>query len=199
MQTRRKKEGDEQMRTFASIKSGNLPIPVRHPLQRDALVLASLDPAVRSIEYLATAYTLSGATDVEVVVVDRDEGRLYLDVVEARDLRTITRELLVADAFREMDIRAWTLTEAEIHAEPRWSNAIAVWAYHGHPVHIGLRLQILGALREDGAITLGELLGRVRSDRDPTTAVMALACQDLLVLDLTATSIGPATHVRPRG
>ena len=47
-------------------------------------------------------------------------------------------------------------------------------------------------------MTLGELLSRVRSDRDPASGVMALACLDLIELDLASAPLGPATIVRLR-
>jgi len=171
-------------------------IPVRHPLLRDALVIASLDPTVRSIDYLPTARSSSGSTDVDAIVVERGAVRRFLDVIEARPRRSIARHLLVADALLEIGLLPWTMSEAEILGEPRWSNARTVWAYAGHAVPIGTRMQVVGALTDEGAMPLGDLLGRLRGDRDPAPAVMAMACMGLIELDLVAAPIGPATMVR---
>jgi hypothetical protein len=43
---------------------------------------------------------------------------------------------------------------------------------------------------------LGELLKCVRSDHDPAPAVMALACADLLHLDLVSRPLSPTTIAR---
>lgn len=82
--------------------------------------------------------------------------------------------------------------------EPRCTNARTVFEYAGRPVEIGLRLQILGTLTDDGAMPLGDLLNRLRSNRDPATAVMALACADLVELDLVSAPLGPQTIARLR-
>lgn len=184
---------------FSSAKCARTAIPVRHPLLRDALVLASLDPTVRSIEYLPTACWANAATDVDAIVVDRGDGRYHLDVIEARPRRSIARHIIVADALSELGLLPWSMSEAEILSEPRWSNARTVWAHADHPVPVGLRLQVLGALENEGAMTLGDLLSRLRSERDPAPAVMAMSCLGLIDLDLVAAPIGPATLVRHRG
>jgi len=195
----RRSERADQAGHFASHKSGNLAIPVRHPLLRDALVLASLDPTVRSIQYLPTARSANAATDVDAIVVDRGDGRYHLDVIEARPRRSIARHIIVADALSELGLLRWSMSEAEILSEPRWSNARTVWAHADHPVPVGLRLQVLGTLENEGAMTLGDLLSRLRSDRDPAPAVMAMSCLGMIDLDLAAAPIGPATLVRHRG
>jgi hypothetical protein len=66
------------------------------------------------------------------------------------------------------------------------------------PVGIEMRLRILTALRDDGPMTLGCLLKQLRGPRDPGAAVLALACSDLLELDLDTGPLGPATVVRCR-
>jgi hypothetical protein len=61
-----------------------------------------------------------------------------------------------------------------------------------------LWLQVLGALTDDGAMPLADLLNRLRSNRDPATAVMVLACADLIELDLVVAPLGPRTMMRLR-
>jgi hypothetical protein len=51
-------------------------------------------------------------------------------------------------------------------------------------------------LLDEGPMPLGELLKSIRSERDPAPAVMALACADLLYLDLGSQPLRPATIVR---
>ena len=179
-------------------KSNNTAIPWRHPLVKDALVLASLDPMVGSIEYLPTVPSLSVSTDVDAIVLERHDGRYHLDVIEARPRRSIARHIFVAEALSELGLRPWTISEAEVFSEPRWTNARAVWAHADHPVPVGLRIQVLGMLAEDGALPLADILGRLRCDRDPAPALMGMACGDLIELDLISGPIGPATQVRHR-
>jgi hypothetical protein len=61
-----------------------------------------------------------------------------------------------------------------------------------------MRMQILSVLQEDGPLQLGCLLQRVRAIQDPAPAVMALACSDLVELDLISRPLGPSTIVRSR-
>jgi hypothetical protein len=55
---------------------------------------------------------------------------------------------------------------------------------------------ILQMLLDEGPMPLGELLKSIRSERDPAPAVMALACSDLVYLDLVSQPLSPTTIVR---
>jgi hypothetical protein len=173
-------------------------IPARHPALRDALIQASLDPQVRSIGYVASAVIASQPIELDAVVVTRDDGRFVLDVVPCRRARNVEEERLTSIALAELGLAPIVLTEREIRREPRYANARLVWSYRHIPVSVGLRMCILQLLLDDGPMPLGEVLKSVRSDRDPTPAVMALACADLLVLDLVSQPLGPATIARSR-
>ncbi|WP_262048121.1 hypothetical protein [Bradyrhizobium sp. Bra78] len=159
---------------------------------------ASLDPAVRSIEYLPTIPTVPTTWDVDAIAIERDHGRYYLDLIEARPRRSIAQRLMVAHALLDLGLRPLVQTETDVMREPRCSNARTVFEYAGRPIDLGLRMQILGALTDDGAMPLGELLSRLRSHRDPVTTVMSLACHDLIELDLVSTPLGPHTMTRLR-
>jgi hypothetical protein len=67
-----------------------------------------------------------------------------------------------------------------------------------HAVGIGMRLRILKALAEDGPLPLSQLLAAIQGDRDPAPAVMAMACSNLVELDLTSGALGPSTLARSR-
>jgi hypothetical protein len=193
----KKSECVDQAGEFVSQKSGMLSIPVKHYLLRDALAQAALDPAVRAIEYLP-AISVSTAAKVDAVVLDRDDGRYHLDIVETRPRQSIARTLTTAQVLLDLGLRPYVRTKTDILREPHCTNARTVWAHADHPVPVGLRLQVLGTLTDDGAMRLGELLSRLRSDRDPVPPVMALACLNLIELDLTSAQLGPATIVRLR-
>jgi hypothetical protein len=173
-------------------------IPALHPLVRDALVQASLDPQVRALEFVPTAMVEAAQVALQAIVVVRDDGRFHLDVVDARRVRDIDEEGLALIALGRLGLVPLTLTAADIKREPRFANARAVWAYRLHPVGIEMRLRILTVLQEDGPLPLGCLLKRVRTVRDPAPAVMALACSDLIELELVSRPLGPATMVRSR-
>lgn len=187
-----------QVGRLVLVKCGGSVVPIRHHLMRDALVQAALDPAIRSIEYLPTIPTTPPKWDADAIVIERDGCRRHLDIVEARPPRPIAQRLMVAQALLDLGLRPLVRTESDIMREPRCANARTVFEYAGQPVDVGLRLQILGALTDDGAMPLGELVSRLRSYRDPAMAVMSLACSDIIELDLDATPLGPRTMTRLR-
>jgi hypothetical protein len=197
MHNGRRREHVGQEGHFVSQKSGMLPIRIRHHLLRDALAQAALDPAVRAIEYLQ-AIQVSMATKVDAIVLDRDDGRYHLQIPEARPRQSIARTLIVAQVLLDLGLRPHVRTEGDILREPHCTNARTVWAHADHPVPVGLRLQVLSTLTDDGAMPLGELLSRLRSERDPVPVVMALACLNLIELDLTSAPLGPGTVARLR-
>ncbi|WP_407180410.1 DNA-directed RNA polymerase subunit omega [Bradyrhizobium sp. STM 3562] len=182
---------------FTSAKTP-APVPARHPALSEALIQASLDPAVRSILHVPTAPAGTAQVDVDVIILGKDDGRYALDVVAARRIRDIDEEGLVQIALRELGLQQLVVTAEDLKQEPRRSNCRQVWAYRNWQVALPLRLRILKALADDGPIELDRLLEMIRSDRDPLMAIFALACADLLELDLTSGQIGPMTMVRSR-
>jgi hypothetical protein len=183
---------------FVSAKTAT-PIPVGHPARRDALIEASLDPQVRSIDYVASACIASERVELDAVLVQRADGRFLLDVIPARRIRDLGEERLAQIALAKLGLKPIVLTTEEIRREPRYANARLVWSYRDTPVSVGLRMRILQTLLDDGPMPLGELLKSIRSERDPVPALMALACADLLYLDLVSQPLRPATIVRYRG
>jgi hypothetical protein len=182
---------------FLSAKTSTA-IPARNPLVRDALVAASLDPAVRSIDYIASARVAAASVKLCAIVIFRDDGRYLLDVLEARPLREFDAEGLAQIALRDLGLTPLTITRADIKREPRYTNARLVWAYRMHPVGFAMRMRVLSVLQEDGPMAMGRLLSSIQADRDPSPAILALACSDLLELDLFTEPLGPSTIVRSR-
>jgi hypothetical protein len=182
---------------FVSAKTSTA-IPARHPLVRDALVQSSLDPQVRSLEFIQTATVEAAQVTLKAITIIRDDGRFYLDVVEARPVRDVETEGLALIALDRLGLARLTLTGADIKKEPRFANAKAVWFYRLHPVGISMRMKVLTLLHEDGPLPLGCLLKRIAAARDPAPAVMAMACSDLIEIDLVSRPLGPLTIVRSR-
>ncbi len=181
---------------FVSVKAA-APIPARHPALQDALIQASLDPAVRSIGYIATAAVASKQIDLCAIVVQRDEGRFFLDVVPARPIRDLEDEGLSLIALGELGLKPWIISGPDLLREPRCTNARYVWLYNRHRVSRETRRRILRALHKR-SMQLGELERHVRSDRDPSADVMALVCAGELELDLTSRPIQLTTIVKSR-
>ena len=182
---------------FISAKTSTA-IPARNHLVRDALVQASLDPAVRAIHYIASARVAASPVKLDAVVIVRDDGRYVLDIVEVRPLRDIDAEGLAQIALRDLGLTPLTISQADITRDPKFTNSKLVWSYRLYPVGISLRMQVLGILGEEGPMTLSRLLAAIRTDRDAGAAVMALACSDLIELDLVSRPLGPATIARCR-
>jgi len=182
---------------FLSAKTSTA-IPARRALVRDALVQASLDPAVRSIEFIPTARVGATPVELDAIVIHRDGGRFYLDVVAARPLRDLEDEGLVLIALQALGLAPLTRTTADIRREPRLANSRLVWSHRLHPVGIGRRRRILQVLGDDGPMALSRLLAAVPGETDPRPAVMALACCGLIELDLVSAPIGPQTRVWAR-
>lgn len=182
---------------FVSAKTSTA-VPTRNLLVRHALIEASLDATVRSIDFVASAQVAAAPVKLNAIVIVRDDGRYFLDVVEARPLRDIDTEGLIQIALRDLGLSALTVTRADIEREPRFTNARLVWSYALHPVGISMRMKVLNILHEDGPITLARLLSSIQADRDPSPAILAMACSDLLELDLITRPLGPATIARSR-
>lgn len=182
---------------FVSAKTAS-PVRARHPALRVALVQSSLDPAVRSISHVPSAVVASAPVELDAVVLTRDDGRFHLDCVPARRLRELDEEGLFQLALRDLGLGTLTMTADDLRREPLRSNRDLVWSYNGRPVPIDLRVRILQILVDDGPMALDRLLRSVVSAHDPAAAVLALACANLLELDLTSGPIGLSTTVRSR-
>jgi hypothetical protein len=183
--------------TFISAKC-TAPLRARHPALRAALVRETLDPATRRISHLASTTVAAAPVDLDAVVIERIDGLHYLDVVTARPVRSLDQERTFRSALQAHGVATRVVTAADLAAEPGRTNRDLVWSHHRRPIPVDLRLQILRLLVDDGPTTLDRLLTGVIG-RDPAAAVMALACNDLLELDLESGPLGPQTMVRARG
>lgn len=182
---------------FVSAKTTTA-IPVLSGLLHDALVEATLDVAVRKIGLVPPALGRQAPVDRRAIVIERDDGSFVLDVrPELSEVRGENADHAAAAA-RVLGVPLLTVTEADIRREPRFTNCRLVWDYRTQPVSIGLRLQILQVLGDDGPMPLRRLLPAIRSQADPAAAVLALACLALVDLDLLTAPIGPATVARVR-
>jgi hypothetical protein len=195
MQISRVAKSDTQF--FISAKTRTA-IPTTCGLVRDALVAASLDPIVRSIDFVPSTTVAATQVNLNAIVLVRDDGRYFLDVVPARPLRDVENEGLSLIAIEQFGLPSIVLTADDIRREPRYANSRLVWSYRLSRVGITLRMKILQTLLDDGPMTMASLLSTVRANQDPGPAVLALACSNLLELDLVSRPLGPLTIVRYR-
>jgi hypothetical protein len=173
-------------------------VPWTHELVRCALIQASLDPAVRTIDFIPTVAAYGKIIELEAIVFRGDAGRQMLDIPELRRLRDIDDEGLALLASDQLRLTMLTLTAADLRREPRASNASLVWTCRHTGVRASDRVRALQTLSEDGPMPLSRLSAEVRWSADPVAAVLALACLDLVELDLTSIPLGPETVVRRR-
>jgi hypothetical protein len=182
---------------FVSAKT-TVASPTPCSLVRDALIQATLDPQVCSIEFRAQARLAATQVALDAIVIARDDGWFYLDVVPARPVRDLDTEGMALIALAELGLMPITLTATDIRREPRFANSRLVWSYRLHPVGISMRMRVLQTLADDGPMSLSRLVFAVRSDRDPNPAILALACSGLIELDLVSRPLGPDTIARAR-
>jgi hypothetical protein len=187
----------ENLSDFISAKVKTA-IPVTHPAIREALIVLSLDPTVRSIDYVASAVVASEHINLGAIIVQRDNGRFLLDVVPGRPIRTIEDEGLVQIALSELAVKPWIISAKWLQREPRYSNALFVWLYNEHPVPREQRKHILRPLTRKEPVQLGQLEETLRFGHDPFYSIMSLACADRIELDLISHPIGRRTIVKSR-
>jgi hypothetical protein len=135
---------------------------------------------------------------VELITLVREGQPHFLDLVDARPILTPRLRGLRSTVVRERELRSLVVTATDILREPRFGNVRDVWRYADRTVPIGIRLQVLKTLTDEGPLPLTELLASVRSNVDPAPSVMALACCGLIELDLDDSPLGPSTLVRSR-
>lgn len=185
------------MPPFTGAKTSGLPIPVDSATAMQALIQASLDSAVEQIDFIASA-TVSGIeVPVRAIVLVRADGRWLLDLVDAEPAQDIDQAGLRLLAIERLGIPTLTATHADLAGEPRASNCALVWSCRGRQVDPDDRIRILHHLEQHPGSSLIEIAAIARLG-DGVASVFALACEDLVELDLVSTPVGPSTAVARR-
>jgi hypothetical protein len=169
-------------------------VPVDARLLRYALEEAALDPAVRAIHYRTGPTIECPPASLRGVVLDRTDGRYLLRVYETRPQRSNEEMIRFIYALECHGLQLLERDTSDVLREPLFTNVRAVWSYAGYHVSIRDRLRISLALA-DGPQTLLELEERARASCDIVAAVCALACLDLVSIDLGEDLLGPRTIV----
>lgn len=176
--------------------------PTRPSLIADFLAVCELDPEIEALQAPASAATfdLGGETmehvaDFEII---RDGAAFLVDIVTEEDL---TRHPLRAAAIHgsiAADGRPFAFeTAASIRAEPRFTTVRLIMACRRTVVTAGDRVRILHQLDETGTMRLVDCASAVMNSADGVAAVLALACEGLIAVDISH-PILPETPVRRR-
>jgi hypothetical protein len=194
------------VRGAASRRGATLAPAVPRPaLVADFLAVAALDPAVERLRAAPAPVRLTlGDTTVEHAADFEqwrtDEPGLLVDVVAEGDLgrhpfRTayVAGEPVVAEDGRRFVIES----AATLRAEPRISTVRLIMACRRTTVSAGDRVRILHHLDECGTGRLVECAAMAINAQDGVAAVLALAVEGLVAVDLSR-PILPETPVRRR-
>ncbi len=183
-------------------RKGPAGTPTRDDLRADFVALCEIDPAVEALQapegpaiFAVGDETVEHLADFEIV---RDGVALLVDVVPDADLiRHPLRTALVGGAVAQDGRPLVVETTSSIRAEPRYTTVRLVHECRRTPVSAGDRVRILHHLSETGTAPLIECAGVVQNTRDGVAAVLALAVEGLLTVDIDR-PILPETPVRRR-
>lgn len=174
-------------------------IPTRDVLLRDAVIQAALDPAVQAIQF-GPLEVPDPLLAVGAIVIERDGQRLLLDhrSCETEWPNTVDEEGALLLAVENLGLKLVPLDPRVIRREPRFSNSREVWHYRQHDVALGDRLQIMHALAEHGPQSIMKLASRISPMVDVVGSICALACANIVELELVEKPLGWKTMVRER-
>lgn len=182
-------------------KRSSVPL-TRNTLIADFLAICELDPEIESLRAPADAAefqvgegTIEHIADFEIV---RDGRSLLIDVLTDEDLLTHPLRTAAIHGLASEDGRHFSIeTAASIRAEPRFTTVRLIAACRRTPVTAGDRVRILHQLDEVGAMRLVDCASAVMNSQDGVAAVLALACEGLIAVDISR-PILPETQVRRR-
>ena len=177
--------------------------PSRNTLAGDFLAICQLDPAVDAIRSPAPVAVFPGTDQQIDHVADfeilRDGVAVLVDIATDADLaHHPLLGMLVDGAVESVDGRRLIVeTAASLRAEPRLSTVKLVMACRHTPVSAGDRVRILHHLDECGTAPLVECAGMVQNTMDGVAAVLALAVEGLVAIEIDR-PILPEMPVRRR-
>lgn len=187
------------MPSFFVSRKCDIAIPIYQPFLRLALEQAALDPSVRAIHY-RTGPEIECPCRVSLrgVVLDRADGRFLLRVCETRPVRGTDELARLTYVLARHGLRLLERGASDIRREPLFSNARVVWSYARYNVSLTDRMRIALALEDGKPQSLVELEERARPACDILAAVCALACEDLVRLNIHHAPLGSRTIVLRR-
>jgi hypothetical protein len=152
---------------------------------------APADPA----EFAVGDESIEHVADFEIV---KDGAAYLVDVVTDDDLLKHPLRAAAIHGITSSDGRPFLIeTAAGIRAEPRFTTMRLIMACKRTPVTAGDRVRVLHQLDEMGAMRLVDCASAVMNTQDGVAAVLALACEGLIAVDISR-PILPETQVRRR-
>ena len=174
----------------------------RSALVTDFLAACRLDPDVESVRmpgedahFEIGPDAVPHRADFEVI---RDGSPMLVDVAADTDLANHPLRTAAIHGLVSLDGRVFTIeTAASIRAEPRFTTVRLILACRRSPVTAGDRVRILHQLDEVGTMRLVDCASAAMNAADGVAAVLALACEGLVAVDI-GRPILPETPVRRR-
>ncbi|MBO1905305.1 hypothetical protein KHP60_09690 [Microvirga sp. 3-52] len=185
---------------FEGVKAAD-PIKVRNRGVLDALIVAALDETVRAIlPAEPVTITVDGTAmqhlpDFRLLMAGQE---IVIDIQRlSRTGADHGRFEAVAAALAGRGVWYERREPPQVFGTPLLTNARAIWGCRRTAVSAADQVRVLDLLKAWPA-PLAEAAQAVR-DGDGITAILALACRDVLVLDLLSAPLGPETRVWRRG
>jgi hypothetical protein len=178
-----------------SVRGRRMLGPGRSSNFRRLAVQLTLDPAVRSLGFVASLPLAAEEVAVGMLVAERDEGSIAYDIVDERSHRDIDSEGLLLIALERHGITRVEVDARLIGSEPLASNCKRIWKHRDVEVSADLRVKINGALEARRLSVRG--LGRATHMRSAMATTCALICRRILYTELS-TEFGPASWVARR-
>ena len=174
----------------------------RNALIADYLALCELDAEMESLrapadpaEFPVGDETIAHIADFEIV---KDGAAYLVDVATDDDLLQHPLRAAAIHGITSSDGRPFLIeTAASIRAEPRFTTMRLIMACKRTPVTAGDRVRVLHQLDEMGTMRLVDCASAVMNTQDGVAAVLALACEGLIAVDISR-PILPETQVRRR-
>ena len=171
-------------------------------LVADFLAICGLDPQVEALRapappatFMVDGEAMEHVADFELV---RDGSVDLVDVVTEADLPQHPLRAAAIRGASSTDGRLFRFeTAASLRAEPRFTAVRLIAACKRTPVTAGDRVRILHQLDESGTMRLVDCAGMAMNAVDGVAAVLALACEGLIAVDI-GRPILPETPVRRR-
>lgn len=149
---------------------------------RRLAVQLTLDPAVRSLSFVATLPLAGEQIEVGMLVAEHDDGCVAYDIVDERVDRDIDSEGLLLIALDQHDIILRAVDTFSICAQPLAHHCERIWEHRGLEIDHRLGLRIERALERD-RLSVREL-GHAVGERNITPIVSNLICKRVLCTDL---------------
>lgn len=182
---------------FVSAKT-TVPIPVGSKMRSEALLLTTFDPAVAAMDYLHEVTVQGIRVPLAGIVLSGDRGRELLELPDDGPTPDFDEEGLRLLAIEQIGLPVLSWSAADLARQPRAGNVRLAWRARKVAVGPDDRIRILAHLEDSSPARLIEVASTVRASANGVAAVLALACQDLVELDLESVPLGPWTTVRRR-